>query len=56
MTILDIEGNVLARWGSPSDAGWGNGAHAVWVDSHGDIYVNQNLEGQRLIKYRHVGG
>ena len=55
MSILDINGNVLARWGSPSDAGWGNGAHAVWVDSHGDIYVNQNLEGQRLIKYRHVG-
>ena len=55
MSILDIEGNVLARWGSPSDAGWGNGAHAVWVDSHGDIYVNQNLAGQRLIKYRHVG-
>ncbi len=56
MSILDIEGNVLARWGSPRDAGWGNGAHAVWVDSHGDIYVNQNLEGERLIKYRHVGG
>ena len=55
MSILDINGNVLARWGSPSDAGWGNGAHAVWVDSHGDIYVNQNLEGERLIKYRHVG-
>ena len=55
MSILDLNGNVLARWGSPSDAGWGNGAHAVWVDSHGDIYVNQNLEGQRLIKYRHVG-
>ena len=56
MSILDINGNVLARWGSPSDAGWGNGAHAVWVDSHGDIYVNQNLSGERLIKYRHVGG
>ena len=23
MSILDIQGNVLASWGSPSDAGWG---------------------------------
>ena len=53
MSILDIDGNVLASWGSPNpDAAHGTGAHAVWVDSHGDIYANQNLEGQRLIKYR----
>ena len=51
MTILSIDGDVIATWGSPLDAGWGNGAHAVWVDSHGDIYVNQNVEGHRLVKY-----
>lgn len=55
MTILDIEGDILARWGSPSNAGPGQGAHAVWVDSHGDLYVNQNLEGERLLKYRRMG-
>ena len=48
MTVLSIEGEVLARWAGPTDAG----AHAIWVDSRGDLYINQNLEGQRLLKYR----
>ncbi len=48
MSILSIDGKLLARWSGPTEAG----AHAVWVDSHGDLYVNQNLEGQRLLKYR----
>ena len=48
MTILSIEGEVLASWAGPTDAG----AHAIWVDSRGDLYINQNLEGQRLLKYR----
>ena len=48
------EGKLLARWDKPNNAGEGQGAHAVWVDSHGDIYVNQNLEGHRLLKYRKV--
>ena len=51
MSILSIEGDIIASWGSPLDAGWGNGAHAVWMDSHGDLYVNQNVEGHRLVKY-----
>ena len=51
MSILSIEGDIIASWGSPLDAGWGNGAPAVWMDSHGDLYVNQNVEGHRLVKY-----
>ena len=51
MSILSIEGDIIASWGSPLDAGWGNGAHAVWMDSHGALYVNQNVEGHRLVKY-----
>ena len=51
MSILTLEGNFLSRWTGPTDAG----AHAIWVDSHGDLYVNQNLEGQRLLKYRKCG-
>ncbi len=51
MSIVTIDGKLLARWDMPNDAGEGQGAHALWVDSHGDIYVNQNLEGHRLIKY-----
>ena len=51
MSILSIDGDIIASWGSPLDAGWGNGSHAVWMDSHGDLYVNQNVEGHRLVKY-----
>ena len=32
VSVLDREGNVLARWDSRS-------AHGLWVDSRGDIYL-----------------
>ena len=51
MSVVSIEGEFLARWLGPTDAG----AHAIWLDSRGDLYINQNLEGQRLLKYRKVG-
>ena len=51
MSILSIDGKLLARWSGPTEAG----AHAIWLDSHGDLYINQNLEGQRLLKYRRRG-
>ena len=50
MSVLSIDGRLLARWSGPTEAG----AHAIWVDSHGDLYINQNLEGQRLLKYRRL--
>ena len=52
ITLLTIEGQVLCRWPSPTGTGALDGGHAVWVDSHGDIYINQNQEGRRLLKYR----
>ena len=52
VSILNIEGELLARWPSPTGTGDGDGGHAVWLDSHGDMYVNQNQEGRRLLKYR----
>ena len=52
MSIVDIQGNILARWEAPTPGPEGTGGHAVWVDSRGDLYVNRNLEGQRLVKYR----
>ena len=55
VSILNIEGDLLARWPSPTGTGDGDGGHAVWLDSHGDIYVNQNQEGRRLLKYRLCG-
>jgi DNA-binding beta-propeller fold protein YncE len=54
MTILDMDGDILARWGSPVEVEHGQGGHAVWVDSHGDVYINQNQEGRRLLKYRRL--
>ena len=55
VSIVTMEGDLLARWGPSTVANEGTGAHAVWVDSRGDMYVNRNLEGQRLLKYRRVG-
>jgi DNA-binding beta-propeller fold protein YncE len=55
ITILTLDGQVLSRWTSPTGTGQGDGGHAVWVDSHGDIYINQNQEGRRLLKYRRCG-
>ena len=51
MSVVSIDGQLLARWSGPTEAG----AHAIWVDSRGDLYINQNLEGQRLLKYRKTG-
>ncbi len=55
ITLLTLDGKVLSRWTSPTGTGQGDGGHAVWVDSHGDIYINQNQEGRRLLKYRKCG-
>ena len=52
ISLLTIDGQVLARWTSPTGTGQIDGGHAAWVDSHGDIYINQNQEGRRLLKYR----
>ena len=52
ITLLTLEGQVLTRWLSPTSTGAGDGEHAVWLDSRGDLYLNQNQEGRRLLKYR----
>jgi streptogramin lyase len=41
VSVRDIEGNLLARWGGPEVCTPGNFAspHGIWVDSHGDLYV-----------------
>ncbi|HSF30953.1 MAG TPA: hypothetical protein VLK82_10850, partial [Candidatus Tectomicrobia bacterium] len=53
--LLTLDGQVLTCRTSSTATGAGDGGHAVWVDSHGDIYVNQNQEGRRLLKYRRCG-
>ena len=54
VSIVTIEGKLITRWDPPTEGPHGTGAHALWLDSRGDIYVNRNLEGQRLLKYRRV--
>ena len=55
VTILDLEGNVLAQLGDPEyrkpEPGQFIGPHGVWVDSHGDLYVCEVLMGQRIQKF-----
>ena len=45
LTVLNMYGEVLAKM----DIG-GSGGHAVWADSHGDLYIGHNQEGSRLVK------
>ncbi len=54
VSIVTIDGQLITRWPAPTEADPGTGAHAIWLDSRGDIYVNRNLEGQRLLKYRRL--
>lgn len=41
ISVLDLDGNVLARWGEHGTAPgqFANGPHGLWVDSRGDLYV-----------------
>jgi DNA-binding beta-propeller fold protein YncE len=41
VTIYDLEGNILLRWGGLDAAAPGNfvAPHDIWVDDRGDIYV-----------------
>jgi hypothetical protein len=66
VTILDIKGNVITRLDAPY-GNWpqGSSAHFLWLDSKGDIYINQQLDGKeaeswypsssRIVKYKKVG-
>ena len=53
VTILDLSGRILARWGRvPSrEPGMFIAPHAIRTDSHGDLYVGEVLEGQRVQKF-----
>lgn len=43
VSVLDLEGNVLARWGGPDRCAPGNfvAPHDICVDSRGDVYVGE---------------
>jgi DNA-binding beta-propeller fold protein YncE len=55
VAIFDLQGNLLTRWENPAvERTPMKGGHAIWLDSHGDVYVGQNQPAQRLLKYRRV--
>ncbi len=53
VSIRDLDGNVIGRFGSERSNAPGKfwGPHCIWVDSVGDMYVGEVLEGQRLQKF-----
>ena len=57
VSIVDLKGNVIARWGGERthDPGLFWGPHGIWTDSKGDLYVAEVLEGQRVQKFAKKG-
>ncbi len=52
-TIIDDDGEILAQWGDESshEPGQFVAPHGIAIDSHGDIYIGEVLEGQRIQKF-----
>ena len=53
MTIINEDGEVLAQWGGEASHAPGQfvAPHGMAIDSRGDIYVGEVLEGQRIQKF-----
>ena len=57
ISIVDLKGKVLARWGGPSpeerkaEPGKFFAPHGIWADKHGDLYVSEVLTAQRIQKF-----
>ena len=53
VTALDPGGKVLARWGGESSRQPGRfvAPHGIAVDSRGDVYVGEVLEGNRVQRF-----
>ncbi len=56
ISIADLSGKVITRWGRfpTHDPGMFYAPHGIWVDRHGDLYVGEVLQGQRIQKFRRV--
>jgi streptogramin lyase len=53
VSILTLDGDVLARWGEkgPAPDEFTNAPHSIWVDSRGDIYVSEVVDPNKIQKY-----
>ena len=56
ITIRDLNGTVLSSWQGRESDGEGvlEVAHDIWVDSHGDIYVSELRDCNRVQKFARV--
>lgn len=56
VSILNGDGDLLARWGGESshESGQFVSPHCVAIDSRGDIYIGEVLEGKRVQKFVRV--
>lgn len=55
VTLLTLDGTVITRFGSPdervAEPGKFVAPHGIWADQHGDFYVSEVLQGQRIQKF-----
>jgi sugar lactone lactonase YvrE len=53
VSIMTLDGDVLARWGSKGTGldQFTNAPHSIWADSHGDVYVSEVVDHNKLQKY-----
>jgi hypothetical protein len=59
VSVYTMDGELLAQWGggkpSETPGEFRGGAHGIWADSHGDLYVGQVWVHDRLQKFARVG-
>jgi hypothetical protein len=56
VTITDLDGTVLSRWGVQGDAPgeFAASPHSGWVDSRGDLYIGEVTTHDRFQKFERV--
>ncbi|MBI4551888.1 MAG: hypothetical protein HY710_06450 [Candidatus Latescibacteria bacterium] len=53
ITVMSMDGTVLARWGEKGDGPgqFSDSPHGIWVDSRGDLYVSEVIAENRFQKF-----
>jgi len=55
-SIMNPDGKLVARWGEEKslEPGLFMNPHCACIDSHGDLYVGETLEGSRIQKFKRI--
>jgi hypothetical protein len=53
ISVRTLDNEVLSMWGShgPGPDQFTDSPHAIWVDSHGDIYVSEVVAQNKIHKF-----